>query len=369
MINQFYSFIKSEIVLLLSLLLALASMFFVQPNAGYLDYIDFNTLSLLFCLMAVTAGANRLGLFTLLAQRFLSRVKTIRGLSFLLCCFCFFSSMLITNDVSLITFIPFTIVTLKLSGQTRHLIPIAVLETVAANLGSMLTPIGNPQNLYLFTYYKLEAGDFFSALLPYGIISFLLIAVSSMFLGRESIDVPPARENTPALSRKKCALYAVLFVLSLLTVFRVIPYPVTLALTLFALLLWDRPVLREVDYSLLLTFVFLFIFIGNLGHIPAVRAVLQSVVGGHEVLAGVLASQIFSNVPAAILLSNFTQDAAALLVGVNLGGLGTLIASMASLISFKFVTKEGIKVGKYLYAFTWVNALFLTVNLLLWMIL
>lgn len=367
--NPLFSFVKSEIVLLLSLLLAVVSAFFVTPNMGYLDYIDFNTLALLFCLMAVTAGAARLGVFSLLAEQLLSRVRTMRGLSLALCFLCFFSSMLITNDVALITFIPFTIVVLNLSGQTRRLVPLAALETVAANLGSMLTPIGNPQNLYLFTFYKMEAIDFFSALLPYGLLSLALLIGSVVFIGKDSIGVRINRENVPTPARWKYGLYALLFLLSLLTVFRVIPWPITLGITFLSLLLLDRFTLKQVDYSLLLTFLFLFIFIGNLGRIPAIHNALQGIVLGYETLVGVLASQIFSNVPAAVLLSNFTQNASALLVGVNLGGLGTLIASMASLISFKFVIKEGIKVRKYLYAFTWINVLFLAANLLLWSIL
>ncbi len=366
--NPLFSFIKSEIVLLLSLLLAIVSMFFVTPNMGYLDYIDFNTLSLLFCLMAVMAGAKRLGLFDWLAERLLDRVRTLRGLSFALCSLCFFSSMLITNDVALITFIPFTIIVLRLSNQIGALISLATLETIAANLGSMLSPIGNPQNLYLFTFYQMEPTEFFLTLLPYGLLSFLLIGASMLLFRHKTVDVAISREKTLSPDGWRCAFYAVLFLLSLLTVFRVFPSFLTLIITIIALLCYDRQTFRQVDYSLLLTFLFLFIFIGNLGKIPVIHNALQYLVDGREVLAGVLASQIFSNVPAAVLLSNFTQDAAALLVGVNLGGLGTLIASMASLISFKFVIKE-VPAGKYLFIFTWFNVVFLLLLLLLWIIL
>lgn len=366
--NSLLSFIKSEIVLLLSFLLAIVSMFFVTPGIDYLDYIDFNTLSLLFCLMAVMAGANRLGLFDRLAKRLLARVRTLRALGFALCSMCFFSSMLITNDVALITFIPFTIIVLRLSGQLSALIPLATFETIAANLGSMLTPIGNPQNLYLFTFYQMEPAEFFLTLLPYGLLSFLLIGAFLLLFEHKVVNVILTQKETPAPDGWRCAFYAVLFLLALLTVFRVFPSFLTLLITVIALLCYDRQTFRRVDYSLLLTFLFLFVFIGNLGKIPIIHDTLQYLVGGRETLAGVLASQIFSNVPAAVLLSNFTQDAAALLVGVNLGGLGTLIASMASLISFKFVTKE-VPAGKYLFFFTWVNVVFLLLLLLLWMIL
>ncbi len=367
MVLKIKEFIKKEAVLCISFVLAAASMLFVRPSAEYIGYIDFRTLALLLCLMLVMAGLNGLGVFRLLADKLLSKTGSMRSLALALNLLCFFSAMLITNDVALITFVPFTLIALKLSDKTDKAIILVVLETVAANLGSMLTPIGNPQNLYLFSAFNMGMAEFIGAVLPYALLSLVLIVLSSLLFDKGRIAVK-SQGDKDRINRGKAAVYACLFVLSLLTVFRVLPYGITLGITLAAVLLSDRKTLLKADYSLLLTFVFLFVFIGNLGRIEAVSTLLKNIVTGSEVLIGVAASQVFSNVPAALLLSGFTQNAADLLVGVNLGGLGTLIASMASLISFKLIAKENIKSGRYLLVFTVVNVAFLAANLILWVI-
>ena len=361
------TFIKNEIVLIISFVLALISAFIVTPNAGYIDYIDFRTLALLLCLMAVMAGLNGLGVFRFLASKLLSLATTTRSLTLWLCMLCFFSSMIITNDVALITFVPFSIVALKLSKQEKHLIPLITLETVAANLGSMLTPVGNPQNLYLFSAFNMTIADFFITVLPYAALSLVLLIVSAFFIKEENISVASS-EQSEKINYKFCSVYAVLFTLSILTVFRVIPYGITLAISVAAILIFDRKALAKADYSLLLTFIFLFIFIGNLKNIAPVSDFLSKTVKENEVAVGIAASQIFSNVPAAILLSGFTDNIKELLIGVNLGGLGTLIASMASLISFKLIAKENISSGKYILTFTAVNVVFLVLNVALWLV-
>lgn len=355
---------KKEAVLIISLILALVSAFFVTPDKEYIGYIDFRTLALLLCLMLVMSGLNGMGIFSLLADKLLQKTKSTRSLSLTLILLCFFSSMLITNDVALITFVPFTLIALRLSGQMKKAVSIVVLETVAANLGSMLTPIGNPQNLYLFSAFEMEMGEFIGAVLPYAVLSLVLLVLCVIFTKSNSISVS-LNGVSARIAPVPLTVYILLFILSLLTVFRVIPYGLTLAVTLAAVLAVDRKNILRADYSLLLTFVFLFIFIGNLGRIDFINSFLQSIVSGREVIVGVLASQVFSNVPAALLLSGFTSDAFDLLVGVNLGGLGTLIASMASLISFKLIAKENIKSGKYVLHFTAVNIVFLALNLLL----
>lgn len=364
--TKFKDFCKKEAVLIISLILAAASAFVVTPNAGYIDYIDFRTLALLLCLMAVMAGLNGLGVFRLLASKLLRLASTTRSLALWLTMLCFFSSMVITNDVALITFVPFSLVALKLSRQEKLLIPLVTLETVAANLGSMLTPVGNPQNLYLFSAFEMTLGDFFKTLFPYAALSLLLCTVSVFFIKKESISF--CAESKDKINSRRCAVYAALFVVALLTVFRVIPFEITLVVSVAAILIFDRKVLAKVDYSLLLTFIFLFIFIGNLKNISSVSEFLGGIVSGNETLAGIACSQIFSNVPAAILLSGFADDILALLIGVNLGGLGTLIASMASLISFKLVIKENVSAGRYMIVFTAVNLVFLAFNVALWMI-
>lgn len=359
------AFVKDEIVLIISFVLACGSAFFVGVDREYIGYIDFRTLGLLFCLMAVTGAFNRQGVFFLLARALLKRVHSTRSLCLVFSLLCFFSSMVITNDVALITFVPFTILTLDLSGNKRVLVPLITLETISANLGSMLTPIGNPQNLYLFSNFNMTMGDFVTAILPYAILSLVMIVISSFLIKNESLS-PKEMQGTNLSNKWLCIAYAVLFILAMLTVFRVVNYLVLLGVTIVVMLVADRRVLAKVDYSLLLTFVCLFVFIGNLGRIEVVSDFLSKIIAGNEVLVGVASSQVFSNVPAAILLSGFSNNAKDLLVGVNLGGLGTLIASMASLISFKFVSKADAKSSKYVFVFTVLNIVFLCANLLLW---
>lgn len=362
--DRIKKFLKTEPVLLISIVLAAVSAFIVKPGEDYLGYIDFRTLALLFCLMTVMAGLGRLGVFRVYAAKMLRGVGSVRALTLILNMLCFFSAMLITNDVALITFVPFTVEALRISGKKEKLIPIVVLETVSANLGSMLTPIGNPQNLYLFSAFEMSIGEFVSAVLPYTVLSLILVTVFALASGKEKTECPAA-DGDEKISAGRVSVYAVLFAVSILTVFKVIPYPATLAVTVAAVLIFDRKTLLGVDYSLLLTFVFLFIFIGNLGNIAPVSEFLKKIVIGNEVIAGIAASQAFSNVPAALLLSGFTDNAKDLLIGVNLGGLGTLIASMASLISFKIAVKEDIKSGRYLLVFTVVNVVFLAANIIL----
>lgn len=361
-------FAKKEIVLIISFILCIGSMFLVKPNQEYINYIDFKTLSLLFSLLAVMAGLNHLGVFRTVAQALINRANKVRELYIILILLCFLSSMIITNDVALITFVPFTIVALKLAHKEGHLIYIVVMETIAANLGSMLTPIGNPQNLFLFSSFDMKIIDFVRIIFPYSLLSLVLLLLGSLFVKADKLR---SRKSAEPLTGHKglIVLYIILFALSLLSLFRVLPYQILLILVIAALLIFDRKVFAKIDYSLLFTFLFLFVFIGNVGKISAISTLLQNIVVGNEVFIGVLSSQIFSNVPACILLSKFTNNINALLIGVNLGGLGTLIASMASLISYKFVQKENIKSSKYLFIFTVANIIFLGANILLYEVL
>ena len=363
--NRVIDFVKKEIVLIISIVLAIISMFFVPPSERYIDYIDRRTLGLLFCLMTIMAGLNRLGLFKLLAEKLVHKVHTIRGVTVTLVLLCFFISMIITNDVTLITFVPFTIILLEISHQKSKLIYIVTLETISANLGSMTTPIGNPQNLYLFSNYNMNIDEFIIAIIPYSVLSLVLLVVLSLFVGNESITVEKELNRVKGSKNSFLSImYGILFILALFSVFKILDYRVLLVVLLIAILSLDRITLIKVDYSLIFTFVFLFIFIGNLGNIEYIHNFLQGIIIGNEVWVGVLSSQIFSNVPASILLSKFTDNGSALLIGVNIGGLGTLIASMASLISFKFLQNENIKISRYIIVFTFMNLVFLGINLL-----
>lgn len=363
-------FFKRETVLCAAFALAIVSMFFVPPDRGYIGYVDFRTLAILFCLMSVMAGLQKSGVFQCVAQALLVRVRKAWQLVLILVLLCFFSSMLVTNDVALITFVPFTLVVLGMVGpeiKNQLLIPVVVLQTIAANLGSMLTPIGNPQNLYLYGKAGLSLGAFVLLMLPYAAVALVVIVVWGLAQSRAChgpVQVFFSEKAKIFGSSVHLAVYAVLFALALLTVARVVPYGVTLVATIAALLVMDRSIFGRVDYSLLLTFVGFFIFIGNIGRLSAFSQMLQQVVSGHEVLAGVAASQVISNVPAALLLSGFTENLSALIIGVNLGGLGTLIASMASLISYKLIAREDSQIkGAYFRYFTVANVCFLAILL------
>lgn len=366
-LKKFFKFLKNEIVVVLSFLLALISAFFVAPSEKYIEYIDFRTISLLFCLMVIMAGLNALGIFRILAYKLLIYVKNTIHLVLTFVLLCFFSSMIITNDVALITFIPFTIITLNMAGLQRKLIYVVVLETIAANLGSMLTPIGNPQNLYLVSAFNIGIADFIKTIFPYALLSLVFLIIASLFSGKEAVKFnSDFKTEKPDL--KLTILYCILFLCSLLCVFRLVHFFVLLVIVIVSVLIFNRKVFSKVDYSLLFTFIFLFIFIGNIGSIQSISDFLYSIVAGNEVITGIIASQIISNVPAAILLSGFTDNISALLIGVNIGGLGTLIASMASLISFRFIQQEKINNSKYLLVFTVMNIAFLAANIILYFI-
>lgn len=352
------AFIRREPVLIIAAVAAVISCFFVPPDAAYLEYIDFRTLALLYCLMTVIAGLRGAGLFAHLAHTLCRRAGSVRAMGVLLVLMSFVSSMLITNDVALLTFVPFAVVVLGMAGRPKELIYIVVLQTAAANLGSMLTPVGNPQNLYLYSYYGLGFGAFLSVTFPVWALSLGLILAACVLLPKQRLEAFLGEE--PGIDKRRLWLYAALFAVCLLVVLRVIGWPVMLAAVLAALFVFDRGILLQADFMLLLTFSAFFIFAGNLARLEAVDALLRRLIAGHELASGILASQVISNVPAALLLSGFTDNARALILGVNIGGLGTPIASLASLISMKLYShSEHAHTGRYLTVFTVVNVLLL----------
>ena len=353
--NGILRFWKREPVLCISAVCALASVALNPPSAAYLNYIDWRVLSLLFSLMAVVAGLQECGVFAVLAQRLLSGERRMRFVTLVLVLLPFFVSMLVTNDVALITFVPFAVLVLGLIGRTERLIYIVVLQTIAANLGSMATPVGNPQNLYLYANYELTAGQFFSVMLPLSLVSLAGLSVAALCVKPEGIRVSFA-ETAEIQAPARLGLMAGLFVLCLLSVFRVLPYPALLAVVLAAMLIFDRPLFRKVDYGLLATFFCFFLFAGNVGACPPIHDAIAAAMEGRTTLTAGLASQVISNVPAAVLLSGFTADWRGLLVGTNVGGLGTPIASLASLISLKgYLKSPGARPGRYLLVFMAAN--------------
>lgn len=323
-----------------------------------------------FRLMLVVAGFQSIGLFHFLGSALLTKVRTTRQLILVLSLLCFFSSMFITNDVSLLTFVPFGIMILTMTGQQKLLISTIVLQTIGANLGSMFTPVGNPQNLYLASAFSVSTGTFLMRMLPLTALSLILLVAAACMLPSASVDIAsqPVEEQP---EQKKLAVYLALFVVCLGCVSHLIPYPVMLILVLVTLLFTNRALFHKADYFLLLTFVFFFLFIGNVQNIPAVSDLLHKLIRGRELGAGILLSQCISNVPAAILLSSFTDKVTPLLYGVNIGGLGTLIASLASLISYRFyVGTENAYTGRYMKIFTLYNVIFLVIlALVAWKIL
>ena len=365
-------FWKKETVFCISFLLAAVSLLAVPVDRGYLAYPDYRTLALLFCLMMVVAGFQSLGIFTLLGKLLLRKAGSSRGISILLVLLCFFCSMIITNDVTLITFVPFTLLVFRMVHREERVLKIVVLETIAANLGSMATPIGNPQNIYLHSVSGMGMKEFLLAVLPYAGISLVLLLVALFVEKDEPLagaadgleDKSPGSQDGIAMRRMLTGAvpYLLLLLLSLLVVFRILPYGVALIVTAVVVFVVNRRLYRSLDWFLLLTFLCFFIFIGNMKRIPEVSDFLMTVLEGRELWLGILVSQVISNVPAAILLSGFTDHFAPLLTGVNLGGLGTLIASLASLISFRFYAREyPDQKGKFLGVFTLWNVGFLLI--------
>lgn len=356
-------FLRREPVLCAAALCALGTMLLVPPSRAYAAYIDCRVLALLFCLMAVVAGLRGCGAFDALARALLARCKSGRALGAVLVLLPFFCSMLITNDVALLTFIPFTLLLTASLGLGGREIPLLVLQTIAANLGSMATPVGNPQNLYLYTAYALSAGDFFRTLLPYTLASGVLLALGGALALPKTLAAPELGA-APRPAARQLAFYGALFALCLLSVFRVLPWPILLGVLTAALALKQPSLLARPDYGLLATFVCFFIVSGNLSALPAVRTALSGALARGTVLTAAAVSQIISNVPAAVLLSGFTQDWRGLLLGTNLGGLGTPVASLASLITLKaYFAAPGARRGRYLAVFSALNFALLALGL------
>ena len=360
--KKIIEFIKENTVLIISLAAAVISSFFVPPSKDYLGYIDLPVIILLFCLMATVAGFRSLGVFDSLSNALLSRTSSSRIIAFILMNLCFFVSMLVTNDVALITFVPLTMGIYAGSGMSSQLIMTIVIETAAANLGSMLTPIGNPQNLFLFRHYEMDMTSFMGAVLPLGIISYLLLCASLLLVKKGSL--PKMQENAALSTGWRFWIYAAVFIVCVLSVADIINSYICLTITVIAIAAADRKLFARVDYPLLATFVCFFIFVGNLGNIESVKSFVAELLSGRELLISALLSQVISNVPAAAMLAGFTENAKELLRGVNIGGLGTPVASLASLISFRYYCAgTDVKKGRYMLMFLAVNIVMLAIML------
>lgn len=355
---------KQDVVLTASWVLAVGSAFLIPPDQQYIEYLDGKTLGLLFCLMTIMGGLQNLGFFTRIGSRFIRCVKSTVSLSASLIFLCFFSSMVITNDVALITFVPFTMVILSMVEKKEYMVPIVTMQTIAANLGSMVTPIGNPQNLYLYSRMDLGLFPFMGIMLPYAVVTGGMLALFLAMQKKEKIRHVEVVLQEQIRKPAKEWMYGGLFLLSVGVIAGVLPISAVFVITVLVTACFDRTAFRKVDYGLLLTFIGFFIFIGNMKRIPQFSSLLSSFLQGNEVVTAVLTSQVISNVPSALLLSGFTDQTRELVIGTNLGGLGTLIASMASLISYKQVVREAPQQkGRYLAYFTGANLIFLAVLL------
>ena len=363
---KFFSFqpmkavVKNNVVTFIAMAAALVTMFFVPPDGEYLGYFDFKTLTCLFCVLAVVCALKNIRFFYMLAKRIVQIFKNARLSILALVYITFIGSMLIANDMALLTFLPLGLLVLTSTGKGKYMAFTFIMQNIAANLGGMLTPFGNPQNLYLYTRFNIPNLEFMGIMAPPFIVSVALITVCCIvFVKPEPLELKDEPMSMPVA---RTVMYLLLFVLAIAIVFRGIPYWIGLIIIPVVLIFMDRQALKMVDYPLLLTFVFFFIFSGNMARIDAVRQLFSWLLGKSTLLFSVLSCQVISNVPSAILLSQFTDNYRELLLGVNIGGVGTLIASLASLITFREYTRQNKgQTVRYILLFSAFNFAFLII--------
>jgi len=353
-------FIRKNAVMTVALVAAILTSFFVPPDKEYMGYFDFKTLTCLFCVLAVVCALKNINFFYVLAEKIVQKFKDTRMCILALVYITFIGSMLIANDMALLTFLPLGYFVLSSTGKQKYMAFTFIMQNISANLGGMLTPFGNPQNLYLYTKFNIPNAEFVGIMLEPFIISIILItACCFIFVKKEPLSMEREKVRLPI---NKTVLYLLLFAFAIAIVFRGIPYWTGLIIIPSVLIFADRKALKMVDYPLLLTFVFFFIFSGNMARIDAVRDVLSVLLEKNALLFSVISCQIISNVPSAILLSQFTDEYRALLIGVNIGGVGTLISSLASLITFNEYKKHNPgKTKNYVKSFSAFNFAFLII--------
>ena len=354
-------FLRKNTVFIIALLAAVVTAFFVPPDAQYLSYFDWKTLSCLFCTLAVICALRNIHFFTVVAHKIVGMTGNIRRAIIAIIMITFIGSMLIANDMALLTFLPLGYHVLASSGQKKHMVFTFIMQNIGANLGGMLTPFGNPQNLYLYNKFQIPTAKFMGIMaIPFAAAIFLILVCCLILIRPEPIRVENQEDDRLPVGRT--VLYLLLFAFSIVIVFRLISYYIGLIVIPAVLLFADRKALRNVDYFLLLTFACFFVFSGNMARIDGVNRVLSSLMAKNPLIVSILSCQVISNVPSAILLSGFTTEYRALLYGVNIGGTGTLIASLASLITFRqYTALEPAGTKRYLGVFTLLNFLFLAV--------
>lgn len=354
--------VRKNIVLSVAATAAVLTMCIVPPDAQYASYFDWKTLTCLFCVLAVVCALKNIRFFTILARKIVDSTGNLRTTVLTLVYITFIGSMLIANDMALLTFLPLGYFVLSSTGKEKYMAFVFILQNIAANLGGMLTPFGNPQNLYIYTKFQIPTIEFMSIMLLPFLAAIALVTICCFFFPKESLSITePCESRLPV---KRTLVYLILFALSIVIVFRIIPYQIGLILIPAVLFWMDRKALKMVDYPLLLTFVCFFIFSGNLARVPAVNELFSTLLEKNTLLVSAFSCQIISNVPSAILLSQFTGDYQSLLLGVNIGGTGTIIASLASLITLReYSAHNPGKIGSYLTKFFAMNFSFLIVLL------
>ena len=359
-VGKIWAFAKKEVVLSIATLCTIVTIFFVPFDKEYLDYFEFKTLIALFCMLAVVAGLKNTNVFELISNKLIGLFKTRRAVIYALVYGTFLFDMIVANDMSLITFLPLTYLVLHSTNNDKYLAFTFIMQTIAANMGGMITPYGNPQNLYLYSFYNIPTLEFFGILLIQSITVALLLFIGCLFIKNDKLEM---KNNASfEIDKKRLAVYAVLFVFVILSIFRVVPHVITLALVIVAVLVTDIKRFKEVDYALLATFCVFFIFSGNIARITIIKDFIAGIVKENTLIAGIVSCQFISNVPTAIFLSKFTDQYRDLLVSVNIGSLGIIISSLASLITLKEFLKhqpKGFK--KYMGMFTMINTAFLAI--------
>lgn len=356
------NFVKKEIVLSVATLAAIITCVFIPIDKQYFGYFDCKTLVCLFCMLAVVAGLKKTGIFDLISKRLIGLFHTRRAVIMALVFITYFFDMIVANDMSLITILPLTYIVLHSTNNDKYLARTFVLQTIAANMGGMLTPYGNPQNLYLYSYYNIPTTEFFKILLNQSMIVAILLFLCCLFVKNEPLTLK--EKEKPNIKEKEAIIYITLFVLVILTIFRYVPYLITLLITLIIILVVDRKLFKNVDFPLLATFFVFFVFSGNMSRIPVIKEFISQIVNKNTLLAGIVSCQFISNVPTAIFLSKFTNNYTDLLIAVNIGSLGVLISSLASLITLKeFLKHQPQKFWEYIGLFTFFNTLFFVVLL------
>lgn len=360
-LKHIWSFCFKNPVFAIATLAAAITTIFVRPDRQYLSYIDFRTLTCLFCVLAVVCALKNVNFFYILARRIVTGFNTARKCVMALLIITFAGSMLIANDMALLTFLPLGYFVLSTTGMEKYAALTFILQNIAANLGGMLTPFGNPQNLYIYSHYHIGNMEFMEIMFPPFVLSMVLLGLCCLFIKNEPLTLPPAE---PQVMRKRTVVYLALMVFAIAIVFRIIPYVVGLVLIPTGIWMLDKKALKMVDYPLLLTFVAFFIFSGNMSRIDVVRDLMSGLMERNALLYSTISCQFISNVPSAILLSQFTDNYRELLWGVNIGGVGTLISSLASLITFREYGRNYPETrGRYVVLFLLLNFAFLGILL------